>query len=64
MATEISCTVIVPTGMITPKTSCTHKAAGTLNIRDNLSTSAIHCRVQWYLTKILRMKIIKYTKYT
>jgi len=33
---KTSCTVTVPTGMITPKTNCTYKAAGTFNVRNVL----------------------------
>lgn len=33
---KTSCTVTVPTGMITPKTSCTYKAVGTFDARNVL----------------------------
>lgn len=33
---KTSCTVTVPTGMITPKTSCTYKAAGTFDVTNVL----------------------------
>lgn len=33
---KTSCTITVPTGMITPKTSCTYKAAGTFDVTNVL----------------------------